>query len=190
MLARFRRKRGLTLPRFETARAELRAIGISLTMHPGTYAVNFRGASDATAYFSDELVDAIDHGRAMAATRRAQEAADQAIVAATGKPRAPRVKRRRKMTPKAMRRRMIRQHNRRLRAGAQGAARGRLVPKRRVFGTAARKLFPESDERCKTDVAQLRRVVVYDAGEHYSVCPRPAGYRCVRSILCIELLAN
>jgi len=100
---------------FATARAELRAIGIDLTMHPGTWCVNFRGARDATAYFSDDMADAIEHGHAMAASRAID--ADPAAPATTGK--SPRRKwRPRKMTPKAQRRRLIRQHNRRLRARA------------------------------------------------------------------------
>jgi hypothetical protein len=90
--------------------------------------VNFRaGSTDATAYFSDNLDDAVEYGRVMAASalagfiargRRAQEAADRAITETAGK--APRRRQRRplKMTPKAIRRRMIRLHNRRLRARA------------------------------------------------------------------------
>jgi hypothetical protein len=114
---------------FETARAELHEIGIDLTMRPGLWCVNYRGCDDATAYFSDELADAIERGRAMAADafagfiargRRAQEAADKAIAEATGKPVAKmrRQSRRRRMTPKAQRRRLIKQHNGRLRAKA------------------------------------------------------------------------
>jgi hypothetical protein len=47
----------------------LRAIGVDLlTMHPGTWCVNFRGAGAETAYFTDDLWDAIEHGREMAAS--------------------------------------------------------------------------------------------------------------------------
>jgi hypothetical protein len=67
-----------------------------------------------TAYFTDDLADAIEHGRAMAAAR----AADQAATTPESTQRAPQRKSHRKMTPKAQRRRLIRQHNRRLRARA------------------------------------------------------------------------
>jgi hypothetical protein len=122
---------------FQLARDELRAIGIDLTMHPGTYAVNFaHGSTEATAYFSDDLADAIEHGRAMAASRpvivvrpfddpprvdHTDPAEDAAALGAAliREEKPPRRKwRRRKMTPKAQRRRMIRQHNRRMRARA------------------------------------------------------------------------
>lgn len=119
------------LTAFEIARDQLRAIGIKLTIHPGTYCVNFaKGSTEATAYFTDDLADAIEHGRAMAASalagfiargQRAQEAADQAIAPATAKP----VRRRRRPPPrsaKARRRAMIKAHNRKLRSRAMRAA--------------------------------------------------------------------
>jgi hypothetical protein len=112
---------------FEIARDQLRAIGISLTMHPGTYGVNFaRGSTDATAYFTDDLADAVEHGRKMAASAlagfiarglRAQDAVDQVIAAAAKAGKPPR--RRRRPPPrsaKARRRAMIKAHNRKLRA--------------------------------------------------------------------------
>jgi hypothetical protein len=113
---------------FEIARDDLRRIGIKLTMHPGTYCVNFaQGSTEATAYFTDDLADAVEHGRAMAASalagfiergRRAQEAVDQAMAAATVKP----ARRRRRRAPprsaKARRRALIKAHNRKLRSRA------------------------------------------------------------------------
>jgi hypothetical protein len=99
---------------FETAAAELRAGGVQIDTPPGEYRVNYRGGKSETAYFTDDLADAIEHGRAMAAAR----AADQAATTPESTQRAPRRKSHRKMTPKAQRRRLIRQHNRRLRARA------------------------------------------------------------------------
>jgi hypothetical protein len=99
---------------FEAAVAELRAGGVQLDTPPGEYRVNYRGGKPETAYFTDDLADAIEHGRAMAAAR----AADQAATTPESTQRAPRRKWHKKMTPKAQRRRLIRQHNRRLRARA------------------------------------------------------------------------
>jgi len=131
---------------FQTARDELRAIGIDLSIVPGCWCVNYRGATAATAYYSDDLPDAIEYGREMAKSilgkfvargQAAQAAADkvsadydksadmrraleavakmEGATAATGKP--PRAKwRRRRMTPKAQRRRLIKAHNRKLRS--------------------------------------------------------------------------
>jgi hypothetical protein len=56
-----------SLSHFQIAATELNALGISLTIHPGTYGVNYRGANAMTMYFSDDLDDAVEHGRAMAA---------------------------------------------------------------------------------------------------------------------------
>jgi len=113
---------------FETARAELRAIGVDLTMHPGTWCVNFRGASAETAYVTDDLPDAIEHGREMAEStlarfvargQAAQRAVDKIIIEATaGTP----ARRRRRVPPartaKAHNRRLRKQHMRKLRARA------------------------------------------------------------------------
>jgi hypothetical protein len=110
---------------FETARAELRASGVDLAMRPGLWGVNYRGASDATAYVTDDLADAIEHGRVMAASilvrfvergQAAQRAVDAAIDAAT--PARRRQRRRKKMTPKAYNRRMRLAQLRRMRARA------------------------------------------------------------------------
>jgi hypothetical protein len=45
---------------------ELRVRGVSITCLAGEWRVNFRGGTDATAYVTDDLQDAFDHGRAMA----------------------------------------------------------------------------------------------------------------------------
>lgn len=113
---------------FDLAATELRAVGMTLSTHPGTYCVNFRGANAATAYFSDDLADAVEHGRAMAASvlarfiergQVAQQAADRVIAeAAENPPKVRRVRRPKKMTAKARRRRMIRAHNQRMRSRA------------------------------------------------------------------------
>lgn len=89
--------------------ADLAAKGVRLTARPGEgeYEVNFRNGTDATAYVTDDLADAIEHGHALAKS-------GAPAPAAPGK----RYRRPRRMTPKAQRRRMIRQHNRRMRARA------------------------------------------------------------------------
>jgi hypothetical protein len=95
---------------FATVVAELDARGVRLIKQRGEYVVNFRTGTDLTAYITDDLTDAIEHGRALAKSF----APATATTAAPGK----RYRRPRRMTPKAQRRRMIRQHNRRMRARA------------------------------------------------------------------------
>jgi hypothetical protein len=102
---------------FELVAAELRALGVSVRRLPGEYAVNFRNGGDATARMADDLDQALEIGRTMAAER----AADPTT---TGKPQRRRW-RRKKMTPKARRRRFILGHNRRLRARALRKPRGK-----------------------------------------------------------------
>ncbi|MEJ0063126.1 MAG: hypothetical protein WDO70_07970 [Alphaproteobacteria bacterium] len=53
------------LPAFKAAVEELREFGITLTMSPGEYKVNYRNGTPATAYCSDDLADAVEHGRAL-----------------------------------------------------------------------------------------------------------------------------
>lgn len=102
--------------RFELVAAELRPLGITIRSMPGEYSVNFRYGGDKTARIADDLDQALELGRAMAAERTAEQAA-------TKKP--PRRRRRRKsMTPKARRRRFILGHNRRVRARALRKQRG------------------------------------------------------------------
>ena len=96
---------------FVTVAAELRALGITLESRPGEYRVNFQNGSESTACYTEDLEDALTAGHAMAATAPVDKA-DQKTPNATGKRRRPP----RRMTPKAHRRRMIRQHNRRMRA--------------------------------------------------------------------------
>jgi hypothetical protein len=96
---------------FVTVAAELRALGITLESRPGEYRVNFHSGSESTACYTDDLEGALAAGRELAATTPVDKA-DQKTPNATGKRRRPP----RRMTPKAQRRRMIRQHNRRMRA--------------------------------------------------------------------------
>lgn len=97
------------LSRFETVARELRVLGITLTRLPGEYRVNYLDGKDGTAVFGSDLDEALALGRSMA------EAAPAAVVRAAA---AYHRRRHRKMTPKAIRRRMIRAHNRRMRARA------------------------------------------------------------------------
>jgi hypothetical protein len=95
---------------FELAAAELRALGITLARLPGEYRVNIRNGADTTARTAETLDEALELGRSMAA------AAPAAVVRAAA---AFHRRRGRRMTPKAIRRRMIRAHNRRAWARAQ-----------------------------------------------------------------------
>jgi hypothetical protein len=104
------KRKPVQMNRYEIVAAKLRALGLTIRSLPGEYCVNFRNGGDKTARFADNLDEALELGRAMAA----EKAADQT---ATRKP--PRRRRRRKrMTPKARRRRFILSHNRRVRAKA------------------------------------------------------------------------
>jgi hypothetical protein len=94
---------------FELATAELRKLGITLRQLPGEFSVNFRDGSDATTRTAETLDEALALGQAMAAE----------VAAAAGASRGRRPRRPLRMTPKAVRRRMIRQHNRRMRARAK-----------------------------------------------------------------------
>jgi hypothetical protein len=91
---------------FDRVTAELRALGITLARLPGEYRVNFRNGGDATALTVETLDEALVLGRSMATDAPARPT--------QGKHR----RRPLRMTPKAIRRRMIRQHNLRLRARA------------------------------------------------------------------------
>jgi hypothetical protein len=95
------------LSAFELATRELRALGITLARLPGEYRINFRNGADATARIAETLDEVIELGRAMAALAPAAPAAEQ------GPHRRPL-----RMTPKAIRRRMIRAHNHRMRSRA------------------------------------------------------------------------
>ena len=96
------------ISRLDLVAAELRPLGITLRRLPGEYCVNFRFGGDKTARMADDLDQALELGRAMAT----EKAADQAAA----KEPLRRRWRRKRMTPKARRRRFILGHNRRLRA--------------------------------------------------------------------------
>jgi len=55
---------------FKIVAAQLAALGLTITNRPGEYCVNFRGGGDATAYFTDDLDDALDYGRRRRRRRR------------------------------------------------------------------------------------------------------------------------
>jgi len=98
----------MSLKTFENIVRELRTLGLTLHRLPGEYCVNFRNGGDRTARVADDLDQALELGRAMAAEKATEQPT-------TKKP--PRRRSRRKrMTPKARRRRFILGHNRRLRA--------------------------------------------------------------------------
>jgi hypothetical protein len=96
--------------RFEIVAAKLHALGIIIRRLPGEYAVNFRDGRDNMARFADDLDQALELGRAMAAEKAAEQR--------TAKKPPRRRWRRKRMKPKARRRRFILGHNRRLRARA------------------------------------------------------------------------
>ena len=101
----------------EIVAAELRALGLTLRSLPGEYCVNFRNGGEKTARMADDLDQALELGRTMAAERASDP---------TTTKRPPRRRlRRKKMTPKARRRRFILGHNRRLRAQTLGRRRGK-----------------------------------------------------------------
>jgi hypothetical protein len=97
---------------FELATGELRKLGITLRQLPGEFSVNFHNGTDATARTAETLDEAFALGRDMAKTLAP---AATTTTATPGK----RYRRPRRMTPKAQRRRMIRQHNRRMQARAK-----------------------------------------------------------------------
>jgi hypothetical protein len=88
---------------------ELRARGVLITNRGGDWCVKAAGGAQPTDYLTDDLQDAFDHGRALAAAGPAVPA-----------PQKPQIRRkwRRPMSAKAQRRRMIKAHNYRMRARA------------------------------------------------------------------------
>jgi hypothetical protein len=96
--------------RFEVVTAELRRLGLTVRSLPGEYLVNFRNGWDTTVRFADDLDQALELGRAMAAEKAAEQA--------TAKKPPRRRWRSKRMTPKARHRRFIVGHNRRVRARA------------------------------------------------------------------------
>lgn len=106
--------------RFDLVASELRALGISLRRLPGEYCVNFRNGGEDTARMAEDLDEALELGRAMAA---------EAAVSRASAKKLPRRKwRRKRMTAKAQRRRFIRSHNRRVRARLLRIRRGKSQP--------------------------------------------------------------
>jgi len=100
----------VSMTRYETLAAQLRAMGLTIRSLPGEYCLNFRSGGERTARFAEDLDHALEIGREMAADAKANGTATK---------RPPRRQRWRKQTtPKARRRRFIRAHNRRVRARA------------------------------------------------------------------------
>jgi hypothetical protein len=59
-------ERHMTTP-FQKALDELRRLGLVLQQAPGHYRVNFRDGTSATEYHTEDLEDALQEGRRMAA---------------------------------------------------------------------------------------------------------------------------
>jgi hypothetical protein len=95
---------------------ELRAQGILITNRGGEWSVNFRGGTETTAYVTDDLQDAFEHGRAMALACPGLEPGAAASPKTSAVQHRPNW--RRLMNAKAARRAFIRKHNRRLRGRA------------------------------------------------------------------------
>jgi len=95
---------------YETVAAELRKLGLIIHRLPGEYVVNFHDGVEKTARFAEDLNEALELGRAMAA---------EAAAGRTMTEKSPRRRwRRKRMTPKVRRRRFILRHNRRVRRRA------------------------------------------------------------------------
>jgi len=92
---------------FADAVAELAARGIRLTAELDQYVVNFKNGTAATAYVTDDLTDAIAHGRALARS-----------IAPAAPAHVKRRQRRLRMTPKAVNKRRRLAHMRKMRARA------------------------------------------------------------------------
>ena len=88
---------------------ELRARGVLITNRGGDWCVNLRRGTQATEYLTDDLQDAFEHARALAASQTAAPAPEKP-------PEIIRRKWRRPMSAGAQRRRIIKAHNSRLRA--------------------------------------------------------------------------
>jgi hypothetical protein len=87
---------------------ELRARGVLITNRGGEWCVNVRRGAETTAYLTDDLQDAFEHGRAMVAS--------QMSASAPVKPPEIHRKWRTRMGGRAQRRRIILAHNHRVRA--------------------------------------------------------------------------
>ena len=93
----------------ERVAGELTTLGVTISARPGEYRINYRTGSDDTALYTDDLDEALALGRELAAARLATDAVHGST--------APR-RRPKRMTSKAIHRRMIKRHNHRLRARA------------------------------------------------------------------------
>ena len=58
-------------PTLAQAKATLRAVGVTITKRHGEYRVNLRGGQEATAYYTDDIEDAVNTGQQMADRRAA-----------------------------------------------------------------------------------------------------------------------
>jgi hypothetical protein len=56
------------------AKAALRPLGLSLRKRDGEYRVNFTGGAEATAYYTNDIFDAVETGRQMAKRERESNA--------------------------------------------------------------------------------------------------------------------
>lgn len=90
---------------------ELRARGVLITNRGGEWCANVRGGAQATEYLTDDLQQAFEHGRALAAF-------EMTAPSPPDKPPTICRKSRRPTSARAQRRRMIRAHNHRMRANA------------------------------------------------------------------------
>jgi hypothetical protein len=89
--------------------AVLRALGVTITALPGEYRVKLRNGNDDSARYTEDLAEALELGRELAASRAASPAP-------TTRPRQG--WRPKKMIAKAIRRRRIYRHNYHLRGRA------------------------------------------------------------------------
>lgn len=66
----------MTTMTMKAVRDELRAIGLTVTRRDDVYRVNYAGGTEPSACYVDDLVDALDTGRAMAKERDAKMTID------------------------------------------------------------------------------------------------------------------
>lgn len=63
-------KTGLNNRRFTETRIALKVIGVTLTRKDGEFRVNLKDGAEATAYYTDDLEDALGTGHQMAAHKK------------------------------------------------------------------------------------------------------------------------
>ena len=56
----------------QTAKNQLRDFGMSVNVRDGEYRVNFLGGKEETAYYTNDLEDAVDTGRLMFQARNSE----------------------------------------------------------------------------------------------------------------------